>query len=176
MKRRARRKAKLFRKGRRSDTKINFAESVGLRVSNSNLIYPIGEKVPVMFKVLVNVEIGKYHEEIPMFVANINDNCLLDIDFLKKVNLEKFFESFSGILEYKKERTLTCSYVEISSEKVSPILEKLYKENSEKLNQEQKKTFFEFLMEFRDVFSENIITGNCDIVNPCYKCKKFSPY
>jgi len=37
--------------------------------------------------------LGKYIVEIPMLVANINDSCILGIDFLKKIHLENIFKT-----------------------------------------------------------------------------------
>jgi len=43
-------------------------------------------------------------------------------------------------------------------------LRELFKENSKNLNEEQHEIFVDFLEEFQDVFSNDIIAGNCDIV------------
>jgi len=40
----------------------------------------------------VKARLGKYIVEIPMLVANINDSCILGVDFLQKENsFEKYF-------------------------------------------------------------------------------------
>jgi len=57
-----------------------------LSVKEKKLKYPTGERVPFESKVLVNVQIGKYFLEIPMFVIKIRDDALLGADFLKKIN------------------------------------------------------------------------------------------
>jgi len=46
------------------------------------LRYLTGEKVVVKDKVFVEVRLGKYIVEILILVANINDNCILGVDFL----------------------------------------------------------------------------------------------
>lgn len=58
-----------------------------------NLKYPTGEDVPVEFKVKLKVQIGKISKEILMFVADIKDDCLLGVDFLRSVGLGNVFES-----------------------------------------------------------------------------------
>lgn len=40
---------------------------------------------------IVEVQIGKYFLEIPMVVAKICDDCLLQADFLEKINLGNIF-------------------------------------------------------------------------------------
>ncbi|KAL6268296.1 hypothetical protein P5V15_001413 [Pogonomyrmex californicus] len=42
-------------------------------IGNRKLRYPIGEKIPIDFKVLVQVELGKFSLEFPMFVIDIED-------------------------------------------------------------------------------------------------------
>ena len=125
-----------------------------------NLRYPTGEKVRVEFWTEMKVELGKYSLEIPMFIADINDECLLGIDFLKMVNLDKVFESAFGIPILEKE----IARIEDSSEKVPIPLKELYKANSQHLSEIEKESFVDFLNEFDDLFSENIIAGNCNVV------------
>lgn len=87
-----------------------------------------------------------------MLLAEINDDCLL-IDFLKIVNLEQTFETVFGISELIKE----VARIEVSSEKVPISLKELYNENSQNLNDLEKEIFANFLKEFKDVFSENVV-------------------
>lgn len=44
-------------------------------------------------------------------------------------------------------------------------LKKFYKRNSVDLNETQKNIFAKFLGEFQDVFSEQIVTENCDVLH-----------
>jgi len=44
-------------------------------------------------KVFVEVRLGKYIVKIPMLVANINDDCILGVDFLKEIHLENIFKT-----------------------------------------------------------------------------------
>ncbi|KMQ84394.1 krab-a domain-containing protein, partial [Lasius niger] len=62
-------------------------------IENCCLKYPTGELIKVKYKVNVVIELGKHVVEIPIIVANISDDCILGIDFLKKINLERIFES-----------------------------------------------------------------------------------
>jgi len=85
--------------------KIDTGSDVSLlnrKLINKNFLleivikYPrekVGEKVIVDFQVVVKVEVGKHSIFFPMFVATINDDCLLGIDFLKKINLGNIFDN-----------------------------------------------------------------------------------
>ncbi|KMQ82652.1 krab-a domain-containing protein, partial [Lasius niger] len=127
---------------------------------NINLKYPTGEKVPVKFQTEVRVELGRFSLNMPMIVAEISDQCLLGVDFLKIVNLENVFESAFRVsgLEGKIAR------IEKSSERVPVPLKELFDNNSKKLNNLEKENFIEFLREFENVFSEHIVAGNCNSV------------
>jgi len=46
-----------------------------------------GGQVPIRYKIIVKVRFAKYCVEIPILLAEINDNCILDVDFLKLRNL-----------------------------------------------------------------------------------------
>ncbi|KMQ88146.1 integrase core domain protein [Lasius niger] len=96
-----------------------------IRVKDHNLRYPTKEKVLVESKVKVKIEIGKYSVEIPMFVTEINDECLLEVDFLKMINLENVFDSL--------------------------------------FEEAQKEIFTDFLINNQDVFSQDIVAGNCNV-------------
>ena len=131
-----------------------------IRIGNLNLKYPTGERVPVEFEIEVKVEIGRYSIVVPMFIADINDDCLLGADFLKIINLEKVFETAFGTPELIKE----VARIKDSSEKVLVSLKELFNENSRNLDSSEKEIFADFLREFRDVFSEDIVAGNCNVV------------
>jgi len=62
-------------------------------IRNLNLRYPTGEEVILKYKVLAKIHLGKYFEEIPLLVTEISENCLLEVDFLKVINLENIFDS-----------------------------------------------------------------------------------
>ncbi|KMQ90068.1 integrase core domain protein [Lasius niger] len=139
-----------------------FVEEERRRICKNcvNLRYPTGEKVDVKFWAEIKVELGKYSVVIPMFVAEINDECLLGIDFLKKINLDKVFTSVFGTSVLEKE----IARIEDSFERVPIPLKELYETNSRHLNGVEKKNFVDFLNEFEDLFSENIIAENCSVV------------
>lgn len=65
-------------------------------IKESYIKYPTGEIVPVQFKVIVRVELGKYSLDVPMLVADISDECILGADFLLMINLEKIFDPIFG--------------------------------------------------------------------------------
>lgn len=91
-----------------------------IRTGYLNLRYPTGERVPVEFEVEVKVEIGKYSIVIPMLIADINDDCLLGVDFLKIINLEKIFETAFETPELIKE----VARIKDSSKKNPSFLER----------------------------------------------------
>jgi len=62
---------------------------IKFKLDNYSLRYPTGEKVIVKDKVFVEVRLSKYRVGIPMLIANIKDSCILGVDFLKKIHLEK---------------------------------------------------------------------------------------
>ncbi|KAL6265803.1 hypothetical protein P5V15_002620 [Pogonomyrmex californicus] len=57
-------------------------------VGKRKLRYPTGQEVPIDFKTNVKVELGKFSLEFPMYVAEIEDECILGADFLVKILLE----------------------------------------------------------------------------------------
>lgn len=90
-------------------------------VEDSFLRYPFGEKVPVEFKIEVKVLLRKYSLTISMFIVEIENDCLLDVGFLRKVNLGNIFDfafdssetrtlfSYTGFFRgsfYRREKTL----------------------------------------------------------------------
>ena len=139
-----------------------LARGLEQRVSmDKNILrYPTGEEVPVLFRVVVDVELGKYSKKgVSMIVADISDECILGVDFLKTINLEKIFDLTLG---ERNCEIVSCSRV-ISTSKVPDFLEELFIQNSNELSLEQKDVFAGFLRELQDVFSEEIIAGNCEV-------------
>jgi hypothetical protein len=123
----------------------------------------------------VKVEIGKYILEFPMMVAEINDDCLLGADFLKKLNLDNVFESAFGNIN-KNILDIDCARVEVSSQKVPSLLEELFIKHSKNLNFDQQEIFASFLDDFKDVFSREIVAGNCcDAIEHVINVKDSSP-
>lgn len=64
---------------------------------NIKIVYPTGKVVPIHSRTIVKVEVGKFSLELPMFVANISDDCLLGVDFLSLTGIEFNFRSALGI-------------------------------------------------------------------------------
>jgi len=141
-------------------------------VKNCKLRYPTGENVSVSFKIDTEVELGKFSVKIPMFVSGISDDCLLGIDFLRRVNLNNIFESVFGDSNSFQQ----VARVEESIGRIPFSLRELFKENSKSLDEGQREIFVDFLEEFQDVFSNDIIAGNCDIVKHVVRCKRFFSY
>jgi len=105
-------------------------------------------------------------------VVGINDDCLLEIDFFKIVNLENDFNSVFGKMELENKANFKCRIEEISErnsfEKIPAILRKFFG-NSSNLDETRKNIFANFFCEFEDVFSENIVAGNSMCCRTCYK-------
>jgi len=66
-----------------------LAQNGKRRIINENcyLRYPTGEKIFIETKVVAKVQLGSYSVEISLFVAEINDDCLLGIDFFKIIKI-----------------------------------------------------------------------------------------
>jgi len=95
-------------------------------------------------------------------VENINDNCILGVDFLKKIHLENIFKTFSTNFKiFSKQKEIQCGHLKSFLE-VPSNLKYLFEESSKNLNESQK-LCAEFINEFHDVFSEETIAGNCRI-------------
>lgn len=131
-------------------------------VENCFLKYPTGETITVKYKVIVEIELGKYLLDIPVLVANISDDCILGVDFLEKIKLEKIFES--EFVNSEKENSDEFSCCRIEKEKVPNFLQTFFEENSENLAPSQKDIFADFLVEFQDMFSEDLVAGNCEVL------------
>ncbi|XP_071652203.1 uncharacterized protein [Temnothorax longispinosus] len=145
-----------------------------IQIKDNSLRYPTGEVVPIEFKVMAKVLLGKYFVEIPMYVIDMDDDCLLGVDFLRKINLENVFEFAFISSESDKEKVLSCSRIQVSSER-APFLKELYTNNSSNLNKAQKEIFTDFLEEYQDVFSEEIVAGNCGVVEHVINLEDSSP-
>ena len=121
--------------------------------------YPTGEDVMVDFEILAKVELGKNSFELPILVSDIADDCLLGMDFLRKTDFGRVCDSFFGAPSVIRRIAQTED-----SKEFSPLLEELLSKNSKNLSDNQQNVFVEFIREYRDVFSEKIVAGNCDVV------------
>jgi len=108
-------------------------------VGDCKLRYPTGENVSVEFKINTEVKLGKFFIKIPMFVSEISDDCLLGVDFLRKINLNNIFESAFG--DSNAIQQVAC--IEKSAERVSVSLKELFVNNSKNLNEEQREIFID---------------------------------
>lgn len=90
------------------------------------LKYPTGEEVPILFEIIVSVDLGKYSNiKVPLLVADISDECILGVDLKKKINLEEIFNSVFG---NQSGETLSCSRI-VSAERVPYFLEEFFIQN-----------------------------------------------
>jgi hypothetical protein len=65
----------------------------GGSLNSFQLRYPTGEKVPIISKKEVKIVLGDHSLEFPVFIAEIEDDCILGVDFLSRLNLEGVFDS-----------------------------------------------------------------------------------
>ena len=119
------------------------------------LKYPTGEEVPIKFKIKVLIKLGNISKELPVFVADIGEDCLLGADFLAAVNLENIFEPIFGNPDLGKEENFVCSRIQ-KFEDVPQFLKELFERETKDLNENQKDFFAQFLIDNHDIFSEEI--------------------
>jgi hypothetical protein len=129
-------------------------------VKHCNLRYPTGEEVPIDFKLNAKIVLGKYCLEFPVFVSEIGDDCILGADFLVRTGHGEIFASAFGKVHSEFEN-FSCA--RINNLEVPSFLLDCFEKNSFELNFSEKKQFAEFLKEFQDVFSEEVIAGNCAV-------------
>ena len=144
-----------------------------LEIKDFCLRYPTGELIKVKYKVNVLIKLGKHKVEIPVIVANISDDCILGIDFLEKINLGKIFELEFGDIDENYKEEFSCS--RIVKKEVPNFLETFFEENSGNLSSSQKDIFADFLIEFQDVFSQELVAGNCEILKHKIEVTDFKP-
>jgi len=88
----------------------------------------------------------------------------LGSDFLSATNFEGNLVSFFGIRSQEEREASFCSRVVSEGYGVPEFLRELFEEETRDLNEEQRERFAKFLTKFQDVFSEEIIAGNCRTV------------
>jgi len=74
------------------------------------------------------------------------------------------FILFFGITSQDKEEESFCSRVMSEDSGVPKFLWELFVKETQDLNKRQKKQFASFLIKFQDIFSEEMIAGNCRMV------------
>jgi len=139
-------------------------------VGDCKLRYLTEENVSVKFKIDTEVELGKFFIKISMFGSEIFDDCLLRVDFLRRINLNNIFESAFGDSNVIQQ----VARVEEFAERVSFFLKELFVNNSKNLNEKQREIFIDFLKEFQDVFSKDVIARS-DIVEHVINLKDSLP-
>ncbi|KYQ49311.1 hypothetical protein ALC60_11625 [Trachymyrmex zeteki] len=129
------------------------------KIVNRNIKYPTGEQV--LFKYEIALE----------------DDCILGVNFLKLLNLQNIFDLiFRNPTETAND--LKCSRMkDVATVNIPAALNTaaLFKESCQYLSNSEKEDFGSFLSEFRDVFSNDIIAGNCKLGEHVINVK-FSPY
>jgi len=141
---------------------LKFSRQQIFRDRSFNLRYPTGERVPVKFRVEVLIEVGVLSMKLPVYIVDMKDDCLLGNDFLSAKNFEETLISFFGVSSQKKE--FVCSRIERGTNEIPLFLRELFIKETQNLNEKQKERFANFLIRFQDVFSEEIIAGNCRMV------------
>lgn len=80
-----------------------------------NLRYPTGEMVPIKSKIFVEIRVGQYLREFPVFIAEISDDCILGVDFLRDLKLENIFDQIFSPKEENIENIMECRRMEKNS-------------------------------------------------------------
>jgi len=109
----------------------------GLRKENFKIRYPTGEEVPIEFEEEAQIELGKFSLKFPLLVAEILDDCLLGVDFLKKIRLENVFVP---IFETPEPGRMVARILD-PLEGIPSSLRSLFTGNLGNLSEEQKKRF-----------------------------------
>lgn len=130
---------------------------------NLNLVYPTGESIPVRSEIVVKVELGRFSLDLPMYVAEMRDDCLLGVDFLSHTNLESAFQTALGIFQPVGKK-VTCARITNITDQVPKELQSFFHQHSKELDVYQQKDFAHFVNEFEDIFCEIVIAGNCEVI------------
>lgn len=93
--------------------------------------------------------------------------------FLEKLIL-KIFSNIIGNSEPCVKEVANCARVKSPSEEVSSVFEELLVEKAENLNKSQKEIFASFFERNKDLFSQEIIAGNCDVFEHVINVKNSS--
>jgi len=142
---------------------LEFSRQQIFQDRSFNLRYPTGERVPVKFKVEVLIEVGELSMKLPVYIVDMKDDCLLGNDFLSAKNFEEILISFFGVSSQER-KEFVCSRIESETGEIPLFLRELFIKETQNLNEKQKERFANFLIRFQDVFSEEIIAGNCRMV------------
>lgn len=131
-------------------------------IINNRVKYPTGEQILVKHKTMTKVQLAKHSLKIPMLIAEINNDCILGVDFLKLFYLQNVFDSIFLSTISEISTIVKCFRVEniTAISVLSNVMTLFKKEVSQHLNELEKEDFISFLNEFRDIFSDNVFAGN----------------
>lgn len=93
-----------------------------------------------------------------LLVAEISDDYILGIDFLSATNAEESLRSALGLTGKE------FDYARLNFQKDEIPLRELFERDSENLDSSQKEMYAKVLRDYQDVFSEEVIAGNCDLI------------
>jgi len=91
------------------------------------------------------------------------------------VKLENVFRPFFGESLKEVGSTSTCSRIHSCESEIPQTLKDLFVRESSDLTEAQKILFAQFLTEVQDLFSEEIVAGNCGVVKHAINVKKSNP-
>jgi len=100
-----------------------------------------------------------------VYVAKIEENCILGADFCLQMGMDEVFRS--AMLESsqeKKSEYFSCHRISSVLKEVPDGCRELFERDSQEMNVSQRDIFADLLKEFQDVFSEQIVAGNCNIM------------
>jgi len=111
---------------------------------------------------MTKVQLAKHSLKTPMLIAEINNDCILGVDFLKLFYLQNVFDSIFLSTISEISTIVKCFRVEniTAISVLSNVMTLFKKEVSQHLNELEKEDFISFLNEFRDIFSDNVFAGN----------------
>lgn len=143
-------------------------------ICEEKIVYPTGGKVLVQFKSKYSIILGNFSVDM-IYAVEIEDDCILKIDFFQKIKMDKIFGLFLGnsVCKESSEDSF-CSRV-LKLNDISDGLKKFYERNSNELDDSQKNVFVKFFKEFQNVFSEKIVAGNCDVIQHKIKLLDSTP-
>lgn len=126
-------------------------------------------------KTIVKIEIGKFILDFPVFIADIEDDCILGVDFLEEIKLGEIFASAFGKIGEQNCKSFLCSRIYASNERVPHFLLEFFERNSATLAVPQKEEFAKIIEDFQDIFTKDIIAGNCSLMEHAIDVKNSSP-
>ncbi|XP_020298143.1 uncharacterized protein LOC109862482 [Pseudomyrmex gracilis] len=99
---------------------------------------------------------------MPFYVADMFEDCILGVDFFSKVGIEKTRKMLLSFRFSSRESKKVCCQVTEEVEIVPSSLKELF--DSVGLDEAQKGVFADFLNKFQDIFTDQIVAGNCEVL------------